>query len=149
MILARVLLVVLALITAPLAAQAQDFNTPPAAGETQVLPEGVADLPVFHVNKHEVDWWDSGEDGFDYRVFLMLNGERGDALYELSTEHVGEEIAVYFNGRFLGSFVVPDVITDGTLSLKLDGDHYNRLLPALPKQPEDAKKPRTRIMKIP
>lgn len=105
------------------------------------------DLPILYLNETDVEYWEENEDNFKYRIILYLSQERGQELYELSLDNVGEYIAIYFGGRFLTTIRVMDEMPDDTLPIVLDGETRDRLKPALPVIPEGKKKPVTRVIK--
>jgi hypothetical protein len=142
----RFLAVALILVTAAPAARAVDFTMP---AHDEPTPDEIRNMPPFYVNESDVEWWDEAVDGFRYRLFLMLDEQRGEDLYELSADHVGEDIAIYYNGHYLSTMKVMDVIVDDTIPLILDAETRDRLVPALPEMKDGAPKPKLRVMKLP
>lgn len=93
-----------------------------------------ADGPVsLSVTAGDILWWEEVQGAHILPdMAITLQEEAADALLAASENHVGEKMAFYLDGKYIATFVIPDVMADGVLRFRYEADAQARLQPLLP-----------------
>lgn len=122
-----------------------------AAGATraEILADGdeIEDLVAYNLTVNEILWWEE-EQGTHIipDMVMILTAEAADELLAVSENHVGEDMAFYFDGHYITSFKIMDAMADGRLRFRYESEAQRRLQPLLPSL-AGRKKPVVRLIR--
>ncbi|MBU0800656.1 MAG: hypothetical protein KKA05_06590 [Alphaproteobacteria bacterium] len=132
----RLLTILLLALTAPVMAHAENAAT------EQVVSDHVS----FALTASDIEWWEEvDEDHIIPDMLLTLKEKAADELLAVTEQNVGEPLSLYVDGKYIITFLVEDVMADGTVRFQYTNEARQTLTPLLPTKPK--KKPVVRIIK--